>query len=105
MVEGGKGGAGGAGGAEEEGAEERGGEALVGVAIGRGDVVEDPKELLGESGVVGVDGVSAVGEELLHAGGVGDAKVGEMVVGFGGGGEGGGKGRREKTGHERFNLL
>lgn len=42
MVDGGECWAGGAGGSEEEGTKKSISEALVGVAVGRGDVVENP---------------------------------------------------------------
>lgn len=73
------------GGAGDEGAEKGAGEALVAVAVLRGDVVEDPEDLLGERGVVGFDGVGAVDKQLLHA--IGVAEVG--AEGFCGGGEAG----------------
>jgi len=43
-----------------EGAEEAGGKALVGVAVGGCYVVEDPKDLLGEGYVVGLNSVGTV---------------------------------------------
>jgi hypothetical protein len=55
--------------ARDERAEERRREALVGVPIGRRDVVEHPQDLLRERGVVGLDGVRAVHQQLLHAAG------------------------------------
>lgn len=50
------------------------GEPLVRVTILWGDVVEDPKDLLSERGIVGFDGVGAVDKELLHA--IGVAEIG-----------------------------
>jgi len=55
--------------ARDERAEERGREPLVGVPIRRRDVVEHPQDLLRERGVVGLDGVGAVHQQLLHAAG------------------------------------
>ena len=72
----------------DEGAEEAHGEPLVGVIVGRGDVVEDPKDWLGESGIVGFDGVGTVNEELLYAPrGVDQVVVGAATRKGGGGGE------------------
>lgn len=55
------------GGAGDEGAEEGGGEALVGVAVGRGDVVENPEDLLSQSGVVAFNSISTVNKKLFCA--------------------------------------
>lgn len=50
----------GLGGTCGESAEEAGGKALVGVAVGRCCVVEDPKDLLCEGYVVGLNGGGTV---------------------------------------------
>jgi len=55
--------------ARDERAEEGRREALVGVPVGRRDVVEHPEDLLRQRGVVGLDGVGAVHQQLLHAAG------------------------------------
>lgn len=47
---------------------------MGGVAVGWGDVVEYPEDLVSQCGVVGVDGGGAVEEELLHEVGVAAAK-------------------------------
>ena len=49
---------------------------MVGVSVGGSDVVEDPDDLLGESGIIGGDGGGAVDKEVFEAGG--------GVEGFGG---------------------